>query len=388
LIDIVNATFGPRADGQYNLNLNYRTSPDEVAEIFLRDLDNESRMISGGGGGEPGGQTFMQDIQYDYVPQGEHRFVVDTFYYLIKGPWEVQVDIPTYAGAISTPIPQTCVTQESWRIIQSDQQQQLNLTGHVLLEDRGVPALLPNLMLIPLDGTDPITIGQGSWAAISPDGSKVAYAYEGLRVMDFASRQTSMLISEDSSYAIAWSPDSQRIAFIRGGDGVYTVNADGSGLQRASGASADMIGIAGWLPGGERIVVSRISAGGTLMQTLDLGSGETEDLFLIDSLKGGFALVSPDGTHVAYSAGIFGEFNPGIYIVDLDGSNKRLLAEPGDDFMFTSGAWSPDGKQLILNPYDVGSYHPEPQHPIVVNVDTCQVTVIEQLLGEVKSWTP
>jgi Tol biopolymer transport system component len=243
-------------------------------------------------------------------------------------------------------------------------------------------------MLIPLDGTDPITIGQGSWAAISPDGHKVAYAYEGLRVMDVDTGQTSLLIAEDSSYAMAWSSDGQRLAFIRGGDGVYTINADGSGLQRSPGASADMIGIAGWLPDGERIVVSRVSAGGTLMQILDLSSGETEDLFLIDSLKGGFTHLSPDGTHVVYSAGVFGEFNPGVYVADLDGSNQRLLAEPGDDFMFTSGAWSPDSKQLILNPYDVASYRPEPQHPIVVNVDTCQLSVMEQLLGEVKGWAP
>lgn len=388
LIDIVNAAFGPSADGQYNLNLNFRVSPDEVAEIFFRDLDNESRMISGGGGGEPGGETFTQDLQYDYVPRGEHHFVIDAFYYLLQGPWEVQVNIPAYAGVTSTSVPQTCITQESWQAIHSDQQLPLSLPGRVLLEDRSVPALLPNLILVPLDGTDPIAIGQGSWAAISPDGSKVAYAYEGLRVLDIPSGQTSLLISEDSSYAMAWSPDSQRIAFIRGGDGVHTINADGSGLQRAPGASADMIGIAGWLPDGKRIVVSRISAGGTLMQILDLGSGETEDLFLIDSLKGGFTHLSPDGTRIVYGAGVFGEMNPGIYLADLDGSNQRLLAQAGDDFMFTSGAWSPDSKQLILNPYDVGAYLPEPQHPILIDLESCQISILNRILGEVSAWIP
>ena len=124
------------------------------------------------------------------------------------------------------------------------------------------------------------------------------------------------------------------------------------------------------------------------MQMLHLRTGETEDLFLIDNLKGGFAHLSPDGARIIFSAGVFGKMNYGIYMANLDGSDKRLLAEPGDDFIFTMGAWSPDGQWLILNPYDVSSYVPEPQHPIAINLETCQILILNQLLGNVTAWGP
>ena len=388
-IIVQNATFEPWGDGTYALTLNLLTPPNEISIISLRDLDNQSKMLSGGGGGEPGAENFIQTIFYDYLPQGEHRFVVETFFHLLQGPWTVTVDIPENMYPSATPTPLVCLTQESWQeVLEAGQLPSVALEGHVLLEDRGVPALLPAQVLVSLDSNETTAIGQGSWAALSPGGRKVAYAYEGLRVLDTETGQTVLLIAEDSSYAMSWSPEGERITFIRGGDGVYLINADGSELHRAPGTSADMIGIAGWLPDGKRFVVSRIAAGGTLMQTLDLRTGETEDLFLVDNPKGGFAHLSPDGTRIIFSAGVFGKTNYGIYMANLDGSDQRLLAEPGDDFIFTMGAWSPDGQWLILNPFDNASYEPSPQHPVALNIENCQAIVLDQLLGEVTGWGP
>jgi len=75
--------------------------------------------------------------------------------------------------------------------------------------------MLPNLYLISLDGSDKQLIDTGSWSALSPDGRQLAYAHNGLQMLDLTTRQTRTLIQEDSSYAMAWSPDGTQLAFVR-----------------------------------------------------------------------------------------------------------------------------------------------------------------------------
>ncbi len=385
---IVNeVVFESQADGTYGLLANLTRDPAQIPSLELLDQDNRYPIWSSSADYQDG--NWLLGIGYHYLPVGIHHFWVDNYFVSLAGPWTATVELPEPSSSAEPIEPEVCLTQQSWQAALSNEQPRLSLEGRVLQEDRSVPALLPNLLLVPLDGSPTITIGQGSWAALSPDGQRVAYAYEGLRVIDVASGQTSLLIAEDSSYAMSWSPDGKRIALIRGGDGVYTINADGSQLQRVPGSSADMIGIAGWLLDGQHIAVSRISSGGTLMQTLNVSTGQTEDLFVIDNLKGGFAHLSPDRTRILFSAGVFGKSNYGTYVANLDGSNQQLVAEPGDEFIFTNGAWSPDGQSLILNPYpDIVSYHPEPQHPVLVNLHSCQISILDQLLGVVTAWGP
>lgn len=388
-ITIREAFFAPRGDGFYNLRLTIEAQPDEISAIYFRDLDNESKMLGGGGGGEPGGEFFVQEMEYDYVPEGQHRFTAETFYSLLEGPWRAEVDIPPAVAATSTPPTKACLTEATWQAaVSSPQPLPSEIGGRILLDSFEAGAMLPTLVLSELGSADRVVIGQGSWATISPDGQSVAFAYQGLRIMHLASGRVRLLIAEDSSYSLAWSPNGQRIALIRGGDGVYTINADGSQLQRVPNASADMVGIAGWLPDGERVVVSRIVPEGTMLQSLDVNSGETHDLFHIDNLKGGFAELSPDGSKVAYSGSIFGEMGYGIFISNLDGTDQRLLAEPNDALTFLTGAWSPDAQWLILNPYNLAAYDPVPQHPLLVNVHSCEIFVIDTLLGKVSDWGP
>lgn len=393
LITFRSAEFSVSQDDHYQLSLTLEIERDLIASVGMRDLNISRLMMDaggyGGGGFAQADTEYLVVIGYDYLPTGLHHFQVDSLNQYLEGEWTTKVELPENGVQMTEPQQEnSCITPDAWSGLLALPTRALpdDINTGIALIERSVGALLPNLSLIRADGSLVADLGLGSWGSVSPDGSKVAYAYNGLRVFDIASKQTSLLISEDSSYNMAWSPDGTRLALIRGGAGVYLIDANGANLHTAPGSSPDMIGIAGWMPDGQRLVVARISSEGTLVQTLNVETGTLQDNFVIDNLKGGFTHLSPDGSRIAFSSSVFGAMNYGLYVADLDGNNRRLIAEPGETIMFTLGAWRPDGDSLILNPYQVAAFDPEPQHPLVVHLDTCAVDALDALLGQVKDW--
>ena len=72
---------------------------------------------------------------------------------------------------------------------------------------------------------------------ISPDGSQIAFCYQGDIYTVSASGGSAFRLTSNAAYdgTPIWSPDSKRIAFSsdrEGGKDVYLINADGSGLRR------------------------------------------------------------------------------------------------------------------------------------------------------------
>lgn len=388
-VTVLGAQFTANSDGNYKLSLRLEVDRDQVASVGMRDLNNRGLMTYGGGGFVRDDAEYFVVFGYDYLPTGVHHFKVDALSHYLGGEWTTKVDLPESTMPATETLPENvCLTQASWQqlLAQPTGTLPVNLTNGLVLVENSVGALLPEQSLIRPDGAIIASLGQGSWAALSPDLSRVAYAFNGPRVFDVGTGQSRLLISEDAYYNMAWSPDGSRLAMIRGADGVYIINADGSDLHRAEGTSADMIGIAGWMPDGQNLVVARIATGGTQVQTLNVETGELKDNFLIDNLKGGFTHLSTDGTQIAFSSNVFGKVNYGIYVANLDGSNQRLIAEPGDEFMFTMGGWSTDGQWLILNPYQVTAFQPDPQHPVTINLSSCEAVVLDQVVGNVKDW--
>lgn len=394
-VTVLSAQFTAFPDGNYMLSLKLEIDPDKVASVGMRDLNISRQWIDvsgggyGGGGFAQGGAEYLVVFGYDYLPTGVHHFRVESLNHYLDGEWTSKVELPESSVEVNNPPQENiCITSDAWRQLLAQPAGTLpdEINSGALLVENSVGALLPEQSLIRLEGTILANLGLGSWASLSPDGSRVAYAYNGLRIFDVATGQSTLLISEDAYYNMAWSPDGSRLAMIRGADGVYVINADGSDLHRAQGTSADMIGIAGWMPDGQNLVVARIATGGAQIQTLNVATGELKDNFLVANLKGGFTRLSMDGTQIVFSANVFGKSNYGIYVANLDGSNQRLIAEPGDEFMFTMGGWSADGQWLILNPYQVAAFRPEPQNPIVINLSSCEVIVLDRVVGKVNDW--
>jgi len=108
---------------------------------------------------------------------------------------------------------------------------------HILFEQAGKQELV-SLYLMDADGKNPTRLDNGYSALWSPDGKLIAFgAYRdpkvGVYVMN-ADGTNEHLVSNTGSEPLAWTPDSQQIAFIatysptRRNPGLFLVNFDGT----------------------------------------------------------------------------------------------------------------------------------------------------------------
>lgn len=157
-------------------------------------------------------------------------------------------------------------------------------------------------------------IRDASW---SPDGSTILFAggggglYADLYAVEpgraGTMRLTRLLYEEGSAYAPAWSPDSERIAFLLPG-GVFVMNADGSERRRLVRIrGADRASSLAWSPDGGTIAYTLLRVTGPGSRATGPGSG-------------GVFLVFPD-----------------------DGDPRQLTSE-----VDVSAVWSPDGRRLAV----------------------------------------
>ena len=166
----------------------------------------------------------------------------------------------------------------------------------------------------------------------------------------------------------AWSPDGQRIAFVRFVQGdraestIMVAEADGGGEQVLRSESYDIEGTRhhlwepAWAPDGTRIAytlrrLDRRHHFRTSLYVMDANGGEARLL----ARDAGDAAWSPDGRRIAFASvrdrngktcydqcNYHGE----LYVMDADGSNPvRLTRNRGDD---SSPSWSPDGRRIAF----------------------------------------
>jgi WD40 repeat protein len=387
VVRVLTAAFKARIDGSYELYFELQADPQQVYTLALNDPDNQSLRIGSGGGSDGQGRIY-QSIYYDYRPTGVRRLDVSQYTYLLAGPWTATIELPAGAEAYPspTPGPVACLNDA---VLQSQLSTGLpeGLGGRLLVEGPALPdKTFPTLYVMNLDGSQAVQVGPGGWGRLSPDGSQVVYTYnDGMHLYDLASGQDQLLswAPPDTSYSPIWSPDGEWIAFMDSARGIALAHPDGSQLHIVNGSNISTL-LIGWMPDGQRLAISNLGAEGSRVQTLDINNGAVESYLVIDSRKGGFGALSPDGQRVAYSEPLFGKLAYGVYAANLDGSGKRLLADPGEIF-FAGQAWSPDGAWLLVNGIQQG-YQDSVTTTYLVQPDTCQVVYLENITGSVADW--
>jgi hypothetical protein len=143
---------------------------------------------------------------------------------------------------------------------------------------------------------------------------------------------------------VDWSPDGRRLVFARAssvGGRIFVVNADGTGLAQLSNAES---ATPRWSPDGTRIAFALQSPSSTASE-IAVMDADGANLRYVTTNQGGNQTPdwSPDGSRIVYASGRTGQ--PQIYVIGADGTGDRLLATtlPPNHMYDADPAWSRDG---------------------------------------------
>jgi Tol biopolymer transport system component len=212
------------------------------------------------------------------------------------------------------------------------------------------------LVATPASATFPGTNGRIAFQGLfHPRGEIYAIRSTGT---GFRQLTEPLMDQNGNAYAPDWSPDGSRIVYSVDGQGIWTVNGDGTGLTQVS----TLGGWATFTPDGTHLVYACDHAdcpptnglflmeadgsdapGVRLTTTPFTGGGD------VNSEGGGDVnpAVSPDGTTVTFvrqkEEGSF----QALFAVDIDGTNPRRLV-PYRLNVLNKHDWSPDGRRLVF----------------------------------------
>ncbi len=314
---------------------------------------------------------------------------------VVNGAWELTWTPPMVnPGFTPTPVPQACLTLDKLKqALANPVSVPQGLSGKIIvygrIKDDGQPPSPDNygIFVANLDGSHKQVLGPGVWPALSPDGSKAAYAAEGgLRVVDFTTGADDLIPNTvNNDYHPLWSPDGASIAFVRVEDkNLYTIRSDGTGLRQVT-TDTDYEQLVAWSPDGTNLYYTTPRSGQQLLGSIDLASGEVSTSTLDIGGKGVSASLSADGAWLAYVDKVPGKMGGGVYVAHTDGTDKRLLVQL-EHWNVSNPVWSPDGQWLLAGILDTDQFVAHPMAALV-NMATCQAIPLTAIEGDVQGWS-
>jgi eukaryotic-like serine/threonine-protein kinase len=212
------------------------------------------------------------------------------------------------------------------------------------------PTIAPTITPIPTITSNPLPTPLGGSSQIAFASTRSGAVEIWLMNIDGTNLKQITNVPEGACQP-KWSPDGLRIAFISPcvrnlisypGANLFVINADGTGLTplpSVPGGDYDP----SWSPDGKQIAFTSLRKGGVpgiFIMTLE-GS---RVLSLVEDETRAISQPawSPNGAEIAYV-----NSDNRIWVMDLNGGNRRDLIAGGGDYRVYQPAWSPDGTVLI-----------------------------------------
>jgi hypothetical protein len=299
----------------------------------------------------------------------------------LNGNWQVTWNPPAApAGATLFPAPQACVTLDKWQ--NASAALPAGLGGKVLLM-RGAMSPDPSMFITSLDGSQEQPIAFGNSAGAGPNGT-IVYFDENNRVASY-DPTTGKIAALNFENIPVWSQDGRQLAYQNPAKpgSILVMDADGKNRRQIDSGAA-YVTVVGWTADNQKLLVQESETNkGDVIELIDIATGALQTVVVTHHQRSIPAL-SPDGQWIAYLDKVVGKMAAGIYLVRLDGSERRLLVQLDYRWM-SAPQWSPGGKWLTFSLSQDDFLNPE-MLPTLVNVETCQVAPLNWLSGEIRLW--
>lgn len=331
----------------------------------------------------------------DGFPKGKHQFNFSLVSFQAQGNWQISFDpasIDKQPSAANSEFHNSCFLNENWMNQESlPTNIPAGLSGTLLVDNHLNGSFSPSMATMDLNGGDKrnlLSLGSFGPFAFSPDGTTIVYydwqAHKGHTANLYNGEEKEYIWNKAPSSRISWLTGSDLIAY-GSDDGIYVSHVDGTGLFKVNGTDSETL-LSGWLSDAQHLLVSRKSyKKPMLLQILDINSGETKDLFSFYESYGIAAIPSPEGKKVIFDDIVAGTQQQGIFIANLDGSERHLIAS---FWLMQIGSytWSPDGKWIIISVTDVK--HGSEVTNFLINPDSCQTVRLSNIDWAVYAWAP
>ncbi len=144
-----------------------------------------------------------------------------------------------------------------------------------------------------------------------------------------------------------------RIVFMSNRDGnyeIYTMNPDGTGLQRLTYNDSDD-GSPSWSPDGHKILFESNRDGNSEIYVMN-SDGTNQTRLTDNAVVDGAPSWSPDGSKIVFGSNRDGQYE--IYVMNIDGTNPVNITNNPDNH--DGGAkWSPDGMKIVFSSWRSGT---------------------------------
>ncbi|HEX7313440.1 MAG TPA: Calx-beta domain-containing protein [Pyrinomonadaceae bacterium] len=188
----------------------------------------------------------------------------------------------------------------------------------------------------------------------SPDGTRLAFYSDrdgrnAVYLMNAdGSNVTKLSNSPDHASDPVWSPDGTRLAFTAFANGlsseVFVANVDGTGTPVNVSNNVNEDFAPSWSPDGKRLAFTSRRENNTF--SLYVVGADGTGLKLVVNDYSREPAWSPDGGRIVYAGGV--ENGHGIYVVNADGTNRKMLLPTPPFVSDLSPAWSSDGARIAF----------------------------------------